>query len=517
MLMSIEKKFLQMSISNIKLYDMTELDQHLNEIEKQKVFNSIMLQLPIEVTSYTLSRNMEAYFRGIVEQFLDTCHHEHLKEYLNFCLGELLTNSKKANTKRVYFKEKGLDINDPDDYAKGMESFKQDTFEAIDHYLELQKKEGLNVKLKMHLKVDQIIIEIKNNCVLTKFEEERIKNKIEDAQQYHRMEDVVANVLDQSEGAGLGIIIIILMLEKVGLSKNNFRIYSTDTETITEMILPCDKTIFAGVEIISYEYANLQNKIPVIKQNFEKVNALVSSSSNNSIDKNSLLGFIRRDVTLSLLLLKYAREKDKNCFNLSKALNMISDDELKFIYSDSNPSCDFMDMTPEKEKLWGHAYKVAFFAYNLYKNSSDIDVEDGEEYFYLAGLMNNFGRVLLSTASEEQKSYIKELSDQYEGKSQKILDIFKLGNTSNYLTLVYFRKFGFSEETALKLSTWNTLHLLNEEERPIVSILYLAEMMCYYEEGKLDFYQLDKDILARYKITDEKQFKTVINKLESAL
>lgn len=42
-------------------------------------------------------------------------------------------------------------------------------------------------------------------------------------------------------------------------------------------------------------------------------------------------------------------------------------------------------------------------------------------------------------------------------------------------------------------------------------------MMCYYEEGKLDFYQLDKDILARYKITDEKQFKTVINKLESAL
>lgn len=59
MLMSIEKKFLQMSISNIKLYDMTELDQHLNEIEKQKVFNSIMLQLPIEVTSYTLSRNMK--------------------------------------------------------------------------------------------------------------------------------------------------------------------------------------------------------------------------------------------------------------------------------------------------------------------------------------------------------------------------------------------------------------------------------------------------------------------------
>ncbi len=515
--MSMEKKFLQMSINIIKLYDMTELDQHLNEIEKQKVFNSIMLQLPIEVTSYTLSRNMEAYFRGIVEQFLDACHHENLKEYLNFCLGELLTNSKKANTKRVYFKEKGLDINDPDDYEKGMASFKQDTFETIDHYLELQKKEGLYVKLKMHLKVDKIIIEIKNNCVLTKFEEERIKNKLEAAQQYHRMEDVVANVLDQSEGAGLGIIIIILMLEKVGLSKNNFRIYSTDTETITEMVLPCDKTIFAGVEIISYEYANLQNKIPVIKQNFEKVNELVSSSSSGSIDKDSLLGLVRKDVTLSLLLLKYAREKDKKCFNLSNALALLSDEELKFIYSDSNPTCDFFDLDTEKENLWNHAYKVAFFSYNLYKNSSNLDIEDGEEYFFLSGLLNNFGRILLATSSDEQKTYIKELSDQYEGMSQKILDIFRLGNASNYLTLVYLRKFGLSEEEAMKLSTWNTLHLLQEKEKPIVSILYLAEMMCYYEEGKLDFYQLDKEILAQYKITDEKQFKAVISKLESAL
>jgi len=497
---------------------MTEFDQHLNEIEKQKVTDSIMLQLPIEVTSYTLSRNMEAYFRGIVEQFLDACHHENLKEYLNFCLGELLTNSKKANTKRVYFKERGLDINDPDDYEKGMASFKQDTFDSIDHYLELQKKEGLYVKLKMHLRVDEIIIEIRNNCVLTKFEEERIKNKLEAAQQYHRMEDVVANVLDQSEGAGLGIIIIILMLEKVGLSKKNFRIYSTDTETVTEMILPCDKKIFAGVEIISYEYANLQNKLPIIKKNFDEVNTLVSSSSDSSpIDRNTLLSLIRKDVTLSLLLLKYAREKDKKCFNLPVALSLLSDEELKFIYSDSNPSCDFIESTPETDTLWSHAYRVAFYAYNLYKNTSNLEIEDGDEYFYLAGLLNNFGRVLLSSASEEQKSYIKELSDQYEGMSQKILDIFRLGNASNYLTLVYLRKFGFSEEEAIKLSTWNTMHLLMEEEKPIVSILYVAEMMCYYEEGKLDFYQLDKEILSKYKITDEKQFKAVIKKLKAAL
>ena len=98
---------------------MSELDEQLI-IDKEKIRISVGLQLPIEITSYTLPRNTEVYIRNVMEMFLEECHQDHLKEYLNFCLSELLTNAKKANTKRVYFKEKGLDINDPDDYKKGM-------------------------------------------------------------------------------------------------------------------------------------------------------------------------------------------------------------------------------------------------------------------------------------------------------------------------------------------------------------------------------------------------------------
>ena len=50
---------------------MNELDQHLQEIDRKKVINAIKLQLPIEMTSYTLSRNMEAYFKGVCDEFLE--------------------------------------------------------------------------------------------------------------------------------------------------------------------------------------------------------------------------------------------------------------------------------------------------------------------------------------------------------------------------------------------------------------------------------------------------------------
>ena len=83
---------------------MTVMEEHL-KIDRKKVLDAIKLRMPIEVTSYTLSRNMEMYFRSVVELFLEACHQEHLQEYINYCLGELLANSKKANIKRVYFKD----------------------------------------------------------------------------------------------------------------------------------------------------------------------------------------------------------------------------------------------------------------------------------------------------------------------------------------------------------------------------------------------------------------------------
>ena len=55
-----------------------------------------------------------------------------------------------------------------------METFKVETLTNIDHYLELQKKAGLYIKLSLRILADKIYIEIRNNSKLTVFEEERI-------------------------------------------------------------------------------------------------------------------------------------------------------------------------------------------------------------------------------------------------------------------------------------------------------------------------------------------------------
>ena len=491
---------------------MNELDEHL-EIDRDKIKTSVSLQLPIEMTSYTLPKNMEAYIRGVMEMFLEECHQEQLKEYLNFCLSELLTNAKKANTKRVYFQEKGLDINNPEDYEKGMENFKMDTLTNIDHYLELQKKAGLYIKLSLKILADKIYIEIKNNSRLTVFEKERIQQKLDSVQQYSNMDEVFTNVLDQSEGAGLGIIIIILMLQKVGLSKDNYQVISDDEETITRTILPCNRTVYAGVEMLSYEFINYKDSIPIIKKHFEPVNKIVNSQE--PIDRKALYKAIRDDITLSLLAIKYAREKERNCFNLQKAIALLSDYDLKYIYSENNPVNHFVDGTERLEHLWDHGRRVAYYSYNLYMNSPyKDDFPQDEEYLYLLGLFNVLGGVLLTAAEQEVKDYITELSQQYEEYSEKIIKLFNEGNASTYVSFVAAKRLGFDMQTCKDLFSWNGLALVPETEIKRILILHLAEMLQFYDQNMAEFYQIDKQALKDFGITDENRFKELLQTLK---
>lgn len=490
----------------------TELDSKL-EIDRQRIKNSVRLQTPVEITSYTLPRNMEIYIRNILTTFLEECHQEHLEEYLQFCLGELLTNAKKANTKRVYFKEKGLDINDPDDYKKGMEHFKEDTLTNIDHYLELQKKAGLYIKLDLQIRGDKVKIEIRNKAKLTVFESERIQNKINGVQKYNDMENVFENVIDQSEGAGLGIIIIILMLQKVGLAKENYQVESVGEETITRIILPCNKEIFSAEETMVYEFVNLQNTIPIISSHYETLKQMLSSPTMN---KNEVYKYIRDDVTLSLALIIAGVKKDKTCNTILKAFNLFTEDELRKVFSNEENNFSIVQETDLTNYLWEHSRRTAFFAYNLFKNKPEVINKYDSDLIYTSGLLNGLGFILLNCASTEQHSYIDELCKNYEAP-EKVSDIFWNGNAQAYLNLIFTKRAGLPDDLSGIVATWNYWEMAPENCLEAIYTVYLAEMLQYYLEKGIEFYQVDKRVLDYFNITSENQFHILAIKMSQSL
>lgn len=482
----------------------------LKNIDSVKIKNALEYQVPIEVTTYTLPKSMEAYIRGVLNDFLTTCHQPHMIEYLNFCLGELLTNAKKANTKRVYFEEKGLDINNQSQYDQGMEHFKEDTIKDLNHYLELQKKAGLYIKFLLQIRSDSSVrLEVKNNCTLTSFERQRIQNKLESAKQYSSIEEVMMSVMDQTEGAGLGIIIMILMLQKIGLSKENYRIFDTEGETITQLFLPCDVEIQKEINNIFMETAKSMTTLPVSETNFKKLQSLINGSCN----KTQLYDLFKKDAVLAYVLVSNSLKKNPSEIRISKIVEATSQEEFQSYFPVSSDKFALIKKE-EFERILFAAHKVAVCAYNISGNypQNDFDAEE----MYTIGLFSILGRVLYSGLLDSQK---KVFTDGVAALEER-LHLESLYNTETSYSMFssYMLQLQNFPESVVSLiqksNCWDyTADMTVSDSVPIAS---LAQIMTYYEAGKIEYYQINKYLLNALGIQNEEMLRSILSKLEGS-
>jgi hypothetical protein len=212
------------------------LELTIDEVETY-IKDAVRSRQPLVITTFTLPHEVELFIETVLLVFLKEIKREEMKDYITYCIQELSVNAKKANTKRVYFFEQNLDITNPRDYVTGMRNFKKDTFNNIGHYLELQKERGLYIKIILHMKGNAILIEIRNNAEIAEYEIMRIKNKLSLAHTFNSLEEAMAEV-DDSEGSGLGLIILILMMKKLGFSRRCFKVEKKDKETIASIRIP---------------------------------------------------------------------------------------------------------------------------------------------------------------------------------------------------------------------------------------------------------------------------------------
>jgi hypothetical protein len=197
-------------------------------VNKPRIKKAVISGLPLIFTTFTMPHEIEIYMENAISFFLELVRQENLKDYVCYCVQELTTNAKKANTKRVYFSECGLNIFEPNDYQKGMEHFKETTLNNISHYLQLQKDKGLFIKLIVQIRENIIHIEVRNNAVITGAELDRVHDRLTRSQEYNSLDEAFSQI-DESEGAGLGLVILILMLKKSALTQTAL-IFTTTKE-----------------------------------------------------------------------------------------------------------------------------------------------------------------------------------------------------------------------------------------------------------------------------------------------
>ena len=127
-----------------------------------------------------------------------------------------------------------------------MKDFKANLSTNSKHFME--ELEAGKLQVNLSLSIDNVIcLQVLNNTKITESEFKRINEKIEKTKKYESLQDAFCDI-DQTEGSGLGIISIILMLKKLGLDTTNLEFAVTEEDTVATIRVPAD-SIFNLEEI----------------------------------------------------------------------------------------------------------------------------------------------------------------------------------------------------------------------------------------------------------------------------
>ena len=211
--------------------------QEVNENISVAVDNGKYLTLK----THRMTDMVEKHIQYALEGILAKTRHSNLIHILYTILKELVINGCKANQKRIFFDERNLNITDENDYKTGMSEYTEMFSEgmALEYGLKAREK-GFYVLIDFDFDQDGIRIEIVNNTPIAEQEEASMRQKLKKAMGYN---DIAEFYMDQaangeSEGAGLGIALIIILLKGENIDPSYFRMVIKEDRTIARVEIP---------------------------------------------------------------------------------------------------------------------------------------------------------------------------------------------------------------------------------------------------------------------------------------
>jgi hypothetical protein len=339
------------------------------QIDVEQIKRAAQNATPLTFKTFTLPHETEEYLEEVLIALLAELGNVEIKDQLAYCLRELAVNAKKANTKRAYFHEKNLDLNNPADYALGMKTFKEDTLENIQHYLQMQKEQGLYIKVVFQARERNFAISVRNNVEMTKTEQIRIFDRIARSRAFSSMEEAFATVLDTSEGAGLGIVILILMLKKIGLDEDAFHIEVENGETVATLAIPFSEVRIQKMDLLTQQIIREVESLPQFPDNIVYLQKLISDPNSELTD---IARQISTDPALTADLLKLVNSAQfmlpKRVDNIVEAVKLVGMKGLRNLLYTHGTQKILGTKYDEMRSMWQHAYRTAFYAYNLAKS-----------------------------------------------------------------------------------------------------------------------------------------------------
>jgi HD-like signal output (HDOD) protein len=484
------------------------MDFDISQIKK-----AIEKSVPLKFSSYTLSHETIEKLDKILELFLQELGEERIKNQLSYCMRELAENGRKANLKRIYFAEKNFNINNYNDYLTGMKTFKTDVYGNLPYYFEKLKNEKLFTKVSFLANSSFLTISIRNNVPIMGYELKRIEERISHSQAFKTMEEAFSSVMDQTEGAGLGIVILILMLKKIGLSEDAFQIQKEGNETVAKIVVPRSDVLLENLDPL---VKKIVADIKVLPQFPEHISSLQKLLSDPDTDFSQIAKVVKIDPALTGDLLKLVNSAQYMLRNkiqdIEEALKMVGFRGMRnLLYSYGSQSI-LKDKYGEMKRLWDHSYRTAFYGYHIAKKYNFKKILDD---VYVSSLLHDLGQVVVEFLHPDLLENIKTFTVD-RGITAEMFEKFTIGLHHAEIGARIAEHWHFPDQLISAIRFHHEPEKVSDEMKELVYTVYLANALCNIEEGILVFEQMNPQVLTFLNLKEIEAFETLHTTLREA-
>ncbi len=479
----------------------------------QKILDAIKKGQPISLKTTTLPFSIETLLDDILDKILTKYQKNELKNAISLCLKEVTGNAKKANLKRTFFRKHGLDISNPDDYDSGMEQFKAEVSDNIDLYHKLLEDMKYFIQITYQYSSEGIVVTVSNNSPVSKEELMRIRDRYEKALEYSDSEQAFYDAVDQTEGAGLGIIMTVLMLKKVGINPKNFIINSREGVTVARLAVHFKKVDKAKISELTDAIYNEIEILPLFPESIERLQELVKDED---AEITEIAGAIKQDPSFAADLLKLANSAQfmlpRRVSSIDEAVKIVGFTGLEQMLVTYGTKKIFEDRFGEMEDLWEHLYRSAFYAQELAKNrrfSKEI-IENS----FLGALLHDIGKFLITALRPDLIKKIFSLSAEKHLGVELIEDL-AFGITHAKVGAILAEKWNFPETLISAIEFHHDPIFAQDDFIEIVYTVYLANAFCNIEDGILSPAELNPSVLQFFNLKNNEEITTVSERLKA--
>lgn len=193
------------------------------------------------IKSYLLREEGEEKLERILHRVMQACGRPDLMGPAYACMRELVQNAAKANLKRLVFEEQGLNPHDESQYQSGLDAFRKSlASRRIQHYRPIlhQKDVPFFVRIRWDQKV--LLLQVDNHYSMLPVEENRIREKFTHSSGMDNLYEFFMTYGDSTEGAGMGIAMVQILLRQAAMDIHNFTIFSDPgkNRTTARILMP---------------------------------------------------------------------------------------------------------------------------------------------------------------------------------------------------------------------------------------------------------------------------------------